>query len=268
MSKTVTKRQDWTREQLLVALNLYTKLSFGRFDKSNRVVIEVAERLGRTPSSLAMKLSNFASLDPFHIARGVKGLSGASNLDREMWAKFCEHRAELAPESETIFRALFTKKESDEVEVVRGKGVVVTRHTAPQGPTEIIAATKVRRGQQFFRQSVLNRFENRCGVTGIAIRRLLVASHIVPWSADLAERLNPSNGLCLSSLHDAAFDSCLTTFDEDYRLVVSKDLRAHFGTEALRKHFEPYVGQRLAFSEKAPPPSSVLLAKHRARFKN
>ena len=267
MTKPATKRRDWTREQLLVALNLYTKLPFGRFDKSNSVVIEVAQRLDRTPSSLAMKLSNFASLDPFHIARGVKGLRGASNLDREMWTEFHEHRVELAPESETIFRALFTKKESDEVEVVRGKGVIVTRLKAPDGPTEIIASTKVRRGQQFFRQSVLNRFENRCGITGIAIRRLLVASHIVPWGTNVVERLNPSNGLCLSSLHDAAFDSCLTTFDEDYRLVVSKDLREHFGTDALRRHFEPYIGQRLAFSGNVPPPSNALLAEHRARFK-
>lgn len=129
-----------------------------------------------------------------------------------------------------------------------------------------MVSVKVRRGQQFFRQAVLNRFENRCGVTGMTLRGLLVASHIVPWSRDEAERLNPSNGICLSRLHDAAFDLCLTTFDEDYRLVLGREIRDHFGNEALRVHFEPYSGKQLAYSTKLPPPSAELLASHRERF--
>ena len=60
----------WTREHFLIALNLYCKLPFGQYDRKNKVVIDVASRMGRTPSSLAMKLSNFASLDPIHRARG------------------------------------------------------------------------------------------------------------------------------------------------------------------------------------------------------
>jgi putative restriction endonuclease len=56
-------RVKWTREHELIALNLYGKLPFGQFDKGNPVIIEVASRMGRTPSSLAMKLSNLASLD-------------------------------------------------------------------------------------------------------------------------------------------------------------------------------------------------------------
>jgi len=41
-----------TREHFLIALNLYCKLPFGRFDRTNRLVIEVAAKMGRTPSSL------------------------------------------------------------------------------------------------------------------------------------------------------------------------------------------------------------------------
>lgn len=256
----------WTRDHLLVALNLYTKLPFGRFDKSNTLVVEIAKRLQRTPSSLAMKLSNFASLDPFHIARGVKGLQNVSILDRNMWTQFSEQRNELAPESEIIFRRLFTDEDVDDVEVIHGKGVVITTEHAPQGPTEFIASTRVRRGQQFFRQAVLNCFENRCGVTGIAFRSWLVASHIDPWSMNESERLNPNNGLCLSRLHDIAFEKGLTTFDEDYRLVASQALCDHFTNEAVRMHFQQYVGRRLLFSAALPPPSADLLARHRERF--
>lgn len=43
-------------------------------------------------------------------------------------------------------------------------------------------------------------------MSGLAEPRLLIASHIVPWSKDKTNRLNPSNGLCLSAIHDRAFD--------------------------------------------------------------
>ena len=72
----------WTREHFLIALNLYCKLPFGKFDRTNKVVIDVASKMGRTPSSLAMKLGNFASLDPVQRARGIKGLSGATKQDQ------------------------------------------------------------------------------------------------------------------------------------------------------------------------------------------
>ena len=77
-----TTRVRWTRDQLLVVLNLYHKLRFGQFDQRQPVVVDLAQRLGRTPSAVAMKLSNLASLDPALKLRGVQGLEGASNLDR------------------------------------------------------------------------------------------------------------------------------------------------------------------------------------------
>jgi hypothetical protein len=86
MSKATSVK--WTREHFLIALNLYYKLPFGKYDRKNPIVIDVASRLGRTPSSLAMKLANFASLDPIHKARGVKGLSGATKQDRILWEEF------------------------------------------------------------------------------------------------------------------------------------------------------------------------------------
>ena len=76
----------WSREELLVVLNLYEKLRFGQFHSRQPVIIEVAEKMQRTPGSLAMKLSNLASLDPKLKARGIVGLQGASNLDKAVWA--------------------------------------------------------------------------------------------------------------------------------------------------------------------------------------
>ena len=76
-------------------LHLYARIPFGQQHARNPLVIELAGVLGRTPSSVAMKLNNFTSLDPHEAARGVKGLEGASALDAEVWAEFENRRADV-----------------------------------------------------------------------------------------------------------------------------------------------------------------------------
>ena len=61
-------------------------------------------------------------------------------------------------------------------------------------------------------------------MSGLAVPKLLVASHIVPWSMDSKNRLNPSNGLCLSALHDRAYDQGLITVLPDFTIRVTDDL--------------------------------------------
>ena len=180
----------WTREQFLIALNLYCKLPFGKLHKSNRIIVETAAKMGRTPNSLAMKLCNFASLDPVQ-RRGVRGLPGATKQDKAMWIEFQAHTETLGVESEQLLHDLFTHDETKEVDLLTRDQV---RLTAPDGPTEIQATVKVRRGQQFFRHSILNAYDVRCCVSGIRVARLLVASHIKPWGKFPDERLNPRNG--------------------------------------------------------------------------
>ena len=58
VSRMRAKSVLWTREHLLVAMNLYCKLPFGSFDRGNPLIQEVAEKMGRSANSLAMKLSN------------------------------------------------------------------------------------------------------------------------------------------------------------------------------------------------------------------
>ncbi|HEY6611961.1 MAG TPA: hypothetical protein VIZ86_12590, partial [Pseudomonas sp.] len=78
----------WTPDQLKLAFHLYCHLPFGQLHSRHPEIVELAGLIGRTPSALAMKLVNFASLDPAIIASGRKGLDGASRLDREVWAQF------------------------------------------------------------------------------------------------------------------------------------------------------------------------------------
>ena len=175
-----TERKSWTREELLVALNLYHKLTFGQLHSRNPAIIALADKLGRGANSLAMKLSNFASLDPVQQLRGIKGLQGASTLDRTVWNEFHESPAEAIADSEERFRELFDADAESEIEVIPKEGICVIR--VPTGPTTVITEVKTRRGQSYFRNVVLNNFGGRCGVTQLDIRELLIASHILPWS--------------------------------------------------------------------------------------
>src|SRR4029077_1641370 len=111
------------------------------------------------------------------------------------------------------------------------------------GPTEKTAMARVRRGQQFFRQTVINSYGVCCCISGINVPRLLVASHIKPWRDFPKERLNPRNGLCLSTLHDAAFDAGLITLDEKFRLVLHKRLRRYFPQNLLEQSFLQFEGK-------------------------
>lgn len=65
-------RLKWTREELLIALNLYHKLTFGQMHARHPAIMALAKKLGRGANSLAMKLSNLASLDPALQMRGSR----------------------------------------------------------------------------------------------------------------------------------------------------------------------------------------------------
>ena len=87
------------RDELVVAINLYTRLSFGQLHSRNPLIVAIAALLGRSPGSLSMKLCNLASLDPAVTGRGRAGLTGASRLDRQVWEEFQSDWESMAVES-------------------------------------------------------------------------------------------------------------------------------------------------------------------------
>ena len=262
----MSTRVRWNRDQLLIVLNLYHKLRFGQFDQRQPVIIDLAERMGRTPSAVAMKLSNLASLDPALKLRGIKGLEGASNLDREVWEEFHSKPEEFIPLSQELFDLLFIEHEIETTEVIPGKGIRKTAQP-PTGVTEVFRSTKQRRGQSYFREIVLNNYDNRCAVTGLQVREMLIASHILPWSSHENERLNVQNGICLNRLHDAAFDQGFISFDTQLRLIISDRLKSALTQDAVKNLFKNYEAKQLDIPVDGIPPSEEFLMKHRMRFK-
>ena len=250
-------RRPWTREQLVIAMNLYSRLTFGQLHARNPLVIQVAARLHRTPGSLAMKLCNLASFDPVLAARGIVGLKAASQLDRQVWDAFQKDWMGMGSESEVQFRRLMdepliTSPESEE-------------WLLREGPTETERTVRQRLGQDFFRRTVLVSYGTRCCITGNPIAPLLTASHIVGWADDVKERLNPRNGLCLAKTHDAAFDRHLITLDERFRVILSKSIRDHFTSETISVNFRPFEGRPIELPQRfAPDPKFV--DRHREIF--
>jgi predicted restriction endonuclease len=81
-------------------------------------------------------------------------------------------------------------------------------------------------GQDLFRQGLLDYWQGRCPLSGLAVPELLRASHIKPWAdcATDAERLDIFNGLLLAPHLDAVFDRGLLSFADDGPLLVSPRL--------------------------------------------
>lgn len=98
----MNERKKWSRDEEILAFNLYCKIPFAQCVKTNPKVIEVAKLIGRTPSAVAMKLGNFGAFDPELKARGVIGLTNTSALDRQIWEEFSKDWDGLAFESEKL----------------------------------------------------------------------------------------------------------------------------------------------------------------------
>lgn len=257
MPATVTRR-DWTREELIAAFNLYCQLPFGKLHKTNPQIVQLARLLERTPSSVGMKLVNFASFDPAITANGRVGLKGASRLDRAIWDEFNADWETLAGESQAVLNRL--AEEHGEVLPCDDDAEVLVPEVFAEGRTRV-ATVQVRVNQAFFRRAVLASYLGRCCMSGLTQPRLLVASHIVPWGRDISNRLNPRNGLLLSTLHDKAFDVGFITISEHYTVMLSNVLK-HKPDAFTRDVLLPLEGKRIALPERFTP-DPKFLAHHR-----
>lgn len=240
-------RKKWTRQQLLVAFSLYCQVPFGKMHSRNPDIIKYAEYIGRTPSALAMKLTNIASLDPVITSSGRKGLRGASEADRNMWVEMRSNWDAFVLDSE---------KALADVRSDRGQEDDLDEKPVDYSGENKSIRTTARVGQSFFRNAVLSAYNGKCCITGLSDKRLLVASHIIPWREDEFNRLNPRNGLLLSMLHDKAFDLGIITINDDMTIRVSKKdvVRDNY----FKSSIEFYDGEQISLPEKFQPHTDFL----------
>jgi hypothetical protein len=214
----------------------------------NPDIVMLAVALGRTPGSVAMKLVNLASLDPSETSRGVVGLQGASKADRELFEQA------LADWDGVLGQAMDATARLHEGPV----GMTELQLSPPAGPSQVTRSVNVRRLQGFFRDAVLASYDFTCAVSGIRIPQLLTASHIIPWASDETRRIDPRNGIALSSLHDRAFDRGLMTLDEDCRVVVARSLRVRDPSDIHRASLMEIHGRPIRLPTRfRPDPAAI-----------
>ncbi len=206
--------KPWTRDELIVAFDLYCRTPFQRTKASNPEVKGTASLLRRTPAAVARKLGNFGAFDPQLKERGIGGLPHVSQLDREVWNEFHRDWNALVEEARRL-RNLLGEIFPDEEACAR-----------PSGPSERLQVARARIHQAFFRDAVLSAYGSRCCITGLMVRECLVASHVVPWARREETRSDPTNGLCLSATFDRLFDAGLITVTDGLTVRVSEELRA------------------------------------------
>ena len=243
--------KHWTKEELILAFNLYLKLPFGKMHKHTPEIIELANLLGRTPSSIGMRLGNFASIDPFHQQRGVGGLKGGMNQVKPIWDEFFHNQEELVFLSEKIL----AQKENTSIEN-KYKEILFDLKDL-KGETKI-REVKTRVNQSVFREMVLANYTTKCSITAIDLPQLLLASHILPWSKNEEHRLNPENGICLSALYDKAFDKGIIGINKNYEVILSSTLKKKKDTLFFKNHFAPIENLKITKPVKYLPRKEFL----------
>jgi putative restriction endonuclease len=126
-----------------------------------------------------------------------------------------------------------------------------------KGETKV-REVKTRVNQNVFRQIVLANYNKKCAITGIDLPDLLVASHIIPWSQNEVERLNPENGICLSTLYDKAFDKGLIGIDTDYKIVLSSEIKGRTTKNFYYDYFGKIEGKPIRLPQKYLPKREFL----------
>jgi len=239
----------WSRDELILAFDLYCRIPFQKTKASNPQVRELAEVLKRSPASVARKLGNFGAFDPELRKRNISGLTHVSRLDREIWEEFHNDWNELVLEAHRLRMSL-------EVETVEHALLKI-----PAGPTERVIEAKQRIHQSFFRETIMSSYEYTCCITGIKVPECLVACHIVPWSVETRLRSDPTNGLCLSATFHRLFDAGLITISSDIRVCVAGRL-LKTSNKMTNKHINCFHEKPIAKPQRFCP-SLEHLAWHR-----
>ena len=251
-------RSHWTREEFILVMNLYTKIRYGQFTNRNSEVIKLANLIGKSPAAVAYKLVHLSSQDPFHKVRGIKGLDNSGKNAIEIYQEFRNNWDEMLYESEVLL-AKYQNKTIEEVYLGKEeiKKIASDVLSGKQG-NDVQRLVKTRINQSLFRKVIVSNYSNTCAICGLNVENLLVASHIIKWSENQPQRLNPENGLCLCNIHDKAFEVGYIGIQNDYTISVSKELHLIKDKETFIALFKRHENKSIILPDKFYPNVSFL----------
>lgn len=238
----------WTDDEMILALDLYFKLPFGRLNRATPEVKRLAELIGRTDSSVALRLVNYAACDPYIRETGRTGMTSGIDKCMPYWNQFANNKAELFLRAEEI-KAKLAKKPIEQL-----LSLTPTDFVGKERETVI----RQRVNQSSFRSMILANYNEQCAISGICLPQLLIASHIIPWADNEQERLNPENGICLSPLYDKAFDRGLIGIRPDYTIAISKELKDYHKRDFYTSLFAPIENKPITLPEEHAPNKDFL----------
>lgn len=119
MTSTTTRNPKWTRDEIILALNIYFKVNVNNLSVHEDTIIQLSELLNklnaydnnqktntyRNPSGVHMKLMNFYSIE-----YPGKGLKNASRLDKEIYYEFCNRKEHLESIANKITETINSNK--------------------------------------------------------------------------------------------------------------------------------------------------------------
>lgn len=255
------KRSNWTKDELILVMNLYTKIRYGQFHNKNPEVIHLANLIGKTPGAVAYKLVHLSSQDPYHKNRGVRGLANPGRNAVSVYAEFMENWDEMLLKSEVLLAKIQNKSieelllKEDEI-----KEIEIDRLTYKQG-IDVRRYIKIRVNQALFRRIVVSNYSNSCAVCGLDVENLLVASHIIRWSENETHRLNPENGMCLCNIHDKAFELGFIGITQNYKISISGELFSMSEKNTFYSLFQRHDNRLINLPDKFYP-SLTFLKQH------
>ena len=208
----------------------------------------MARLINRTPSSVAMRLCNYANCDPDLRARGVKGLAGGYAQCLPYWERFANKRGELTTTAIKCRKRL--------IETVKTDSIEAYAHISDWD-------TLVNELLDYKFQSVVKKnYHERCAVSGLTVSQFLVGCHIVPSTETEEDTIDASNGILLTLLYARAFTEGLIGFDQKYRIHLSSELKSHQFDKGYYSLFRRYDGSELGISDVLIKPNPEYLEWH------
>ena len=236
--------KPWTEDEFILTLELYFRIPFGRISKSNPDIIKLAKLIGRTPSSVGMRLCNFAHHDP-NLNAG--GLSGGGKNCALYWDKYVNNLPQLKIDA-ALSRIRI-------IETINNSSISMQRLKEVDRLVEDMYNFK-------FQDIVLSNYNKRCVITGMAIPSLVTACHIIPSSIDEETNLKADNGICLTILHAKSYVEGLIGIDGNYRLHISPKLKQYAFENGYSTNFKRYENQVLNFNNVISKPNPDYLNWH------
>ena len=238
--------QPWTREEMILALDLYFRIPFGQIHKTNPDIIKLADFIGRSPSSVGMRLGNYAACDPAIIAAGLHGLDGGGDACREYWNEFSAHRGKL--------RDAAIECRARIIEIDDNLGIVPSH--VSEWDSFVDELYNIR-----FQNIVKKNYQDRCAISGLNLPQCLVGCHIIPLDVDKDLAYKANNGICLNILYARPYMEGLIGIDPDYRIHFSSKLQAHCLDSGYHL-YKRYEGKQLLLNSVIVKPDPHLLERH------